>query len=89
VKTLVIACLILLAGCSTVVPVKQTWPTAPASLTEACPPLRTLGTEQRSLRELLMIVIENYSVYYQCSARQDGWRDWYEQQRRIFEAANK
>lgn len=88
-KTLATLVLIMLAGCSTVVPVKQTWPDAPPALMEPCPPLKTLGSEQRSLRELLMIVIENYAVYYQCSNRTQSWQDWYQQQRKIFEAANK
>ena len=79
---------VMLAGCATPVPVKQTWPEVPKSLTEPCPDLKQLSKEQGTLRDLLLVVIENYATYYACASRTQGWQEWYEQQKKIFSEAN-
>jgi hypothetical protein len=83
------ALITMLAGCSTTVPVKQRWPDAPAALQERCPPLKQLDKDQNTLRDLLMVMIDNYAVYYSCAGRAQGWQDWYMEQKKIFEDSNK
>jgi hypothetical protein len=34
-------------------------------------------------------VIENYALYYACASRTQGWQEWYQEQKKIQEQANK
>ncbi len=80
---------IFLAGCTTTVPVKQKWPDVPKELVEKCEALKQADPNKPAITDLLKIVIENYSLYYQCSSKVEGWNEWYIEQKKIFESANK
>ena len=80
---------LMLSGCSVLVPVKQKWPDAPASLQEKCAPLKELGKDQTGLKDLLMVMIDNYAAYYVCAGRTQGWQEWYQEQKKIREQSNK
>lgn len=81
---------LFLAGCgTTAVPVKQKWPDAPKELLEKCEALRKADVSKTAITDLLKTVVENYGLYYQCSAKVEGWQEWYEGQKKIFESANK
>jgi hypothetical protein len=71
------------------VPVKQKWPEVPKELLEKCESLRKADTSKTGITDLLKTVVENYSLYYQCSAKVEGWQEWYDGQKKIFESANK
>lgn len=88
-KLAAVLAVLMLSGCSVLVPVKQKWPEAPASLQEKCAPLKELSKDQTALKDLLMVMIDNYAAYYVCAGRTQGWQDWYTQQRKIFTEANK
>lgn len=88
-KYLILCLALLVTACSTTVPVKQEFPVAPAVLLERCPDLLTIDDGKNSLRDMLKIVIQNYALYYQCAERTHGWQDWYQQQQKIFNGANK
>jgi hypothetical protein len=80
---------ILLSACSTVVPVKQKFPEAPLKLMTKCPDLKTLPNTSIAITDLLRVVVENYSTYYQCAIVADGWQEWYQIQKIISEQATK
>lgn len=82
-KVLIISMLLLLTGCSTVVPVTQKFPQAPEILLQQCPPLKELQ-QDASLIDLTKVVVENYTKYYECSVLLEGWQDWYRKQREIY-----
>jgi len=84
-----IICCILLVGCATTVPVKQQFPVAPEILLEKCPQLLTVDDGKDTLRDILKIVIQNYSTYYQCASKTHGWQEWYQANKKIYEEANK
>lgn len=88
-KTLTLLAVLLLSGCSVLVPVKQKWPEAPVSLQEKCAPLKELSKDQTALKDLLMVMIDNYAAYYVCAGRTQGWQEWYQEQKKIREQANK
>lgn len=88
-KYLVVVAALLLSGCTTVVPVKQQFPVAPTILLERCPDLLQIDDGKNSLRDMLKVVIQNYALYYQCAEKTHGWQDWYTEQKRIFNGANK
>jgi hypothetical protein len=75
----------LITACSTVVPVTQSFPTAPDMLMEKCPELKTIPGERVTIIEFTKTVSENYTTYYQCAGRTDAWIDWYNQQKKIWE----
>lgn len=88
-KKLIILPLFALAGCSiTAVPVAPKFPEAPATLQEKCAELKE-ATEGMSLTEFTKTVVENYVLYHECKVKVEGWNDWYQKQKAIFEAAAK
>ncbi len=88
-KYSILALVFFLSACSTAVPVKQKWPEVPKELLEKCESLRKADTSKTGITDLLKTVVENYSLYYQCSAKVEGWQEWYDGQKKIFESANK
>lgn len=75
--------LLLLSGCSTVVPVTAKFPERP-KYTEACPQLDTVPDNVK-LSGLTTTVTKNYSTYYECAVKVDTWNEWYEINKHIFE----
>ena len=84
-KILILSLIILLAGCSTAVPVKQKFPEAPQVLKERCESLRKIEGDKVAITEMLKVVIHNYSLYYECSTKVEGWQEWYDTQKKIYE----
>jgi len=87
-KYLALFLLILMSGCSTVVPVTVKFPDAPDRIKIRCPQLKTLN-EEAKLSDIAKTVTENYTTYYECAVRNDSWIEWYETQKIIFEKLNK
>ena len=77
---------VLLMGCSTPVPVTPRFPEAPAALKEKCESLRKIEGNQVAITEMLKVVVHNYSLYYECSTKVEGWQEWYETQKKIYES---
>ena len=85
-KKIIIICLALfLTACSTTVPVVAKFPTAPDILMEKCPPLKTIQGEKISIIDYTKVVTENYTLYHECSSKNESWVDWYNKQKAIFE----
>jgi len=85
-------CLILsttiLAGCTTV-PVVVKFPQAPESLLAKCPALTTIANNDTSIIDLTKIVTQNYTTYYECSTKIEGWIEWYNSQKKIFDEVSE
>lgn len=78
--------LLLLAGCSTTVPVTAKFPDAPGNVAmTACPQLQKLN-EDAKLSDISKTVSVNYGTYYECAVKTDAWIEWYQIQKRIFES---
>ena len=85
-KKIIIICLALfLTACSTTVPVVAKFPTAPEILMEKCPPLKTIQGEKISIIDYTKVVTENYTLYHECSSKNESWADWYNKQKAIFD----
>lgn len=76
----------MLAGCSTPTPVKREFPQATKALMESCPDLQKIEGDKVAITELLKTVVNNYSLYYQCANKVDGWKEWYEEQKKIYDS---
>lgn len=76
---------LLLAGCTTVVPVTAKFPEAPGiQSTTACPNLAKLS-EDAKLSDVAKTITVNYTEYYTCAVKLDAWIEWYQKQKIIFE----
>lgn len=84
-----LACL-LLAGCaSTPVPVTQKFPAAVPELMKKCESLKKVEGDKVAITEMLKVIVQNYTLYYECSTKVDGWQDWYNEQKKIYEDVAK
>jgi hypothetical protein len=80
---------LVLAGCTTPVPLAQKFPDVPEVLKEKCPQLQTITTETTVFSEITKTVTKNYTTYYECAVKLDGWIEWYNTQKSIFDKASK
>ena len=84
-KYLVCFFLILMTGCSTVVPVKSKFPDVPERLMVKCPQLEKVS-ETPTLSDVAKTITNNYTTYYECAAKHDAFIEWYNIQKNIFES---
>jgi hypothetical protein len=77
--------LLLLAGCSTTVPVTAKFPEPPKFSLQTCPQLQELK-EGAKLSDVAKTVTINYTTYYDCAVKNDAWVEWYQIQKHIFES---
>ena len=77
--------LLILTGCSTTVPVTAKFPDVPEKLLVKCPQLEKLENEAK-LSDISKTVTNNYTTYYECAIKHDGFVEWYEIQKRISES---
>ena len=76
---------LLLAGCSTTVPVKRTFPDVPEELKMSCPDLKEVPEGTTELSKTLAVVVDNYGQYKECQLKVDLWTEWYTKQKEIFD----
>lgn len=78
-----------LSGCSLFqkqpVPIVPTFPSATPELMKKCDDLKTIEGDKVLITDMLKIIVQNYTLYYECSTKVDGWQDWYNQQKKIYE----
>lgn len=76
---------LLLAGCSTTVPVTAQFPELPEKLQGRCPQLQSLADDAK-LSDVAKTVTNNYSTYYDCAVKHDAIVEWYQIQKKLFES---
>jgi hypothetical protein len=81
-KYIICFSLVLLTGCS-VVPVKANFPDVPERLMVKCPQLEKVS-ETPTLSDVAKTVTNNYTSYYECAVKHDGFVEWYNIQKEIF-----
>jgi hypothetical protein len=84
-RLLAILLLLVLSGCQSLIPAQRKFPEAPTVLMDPCPQLKKMPEDSTSLKDMLGVVIENYSTYYQCSNKTQSWQEWYIRQKEVFE----
>lgn len=87
-----VSCLMILSGCMTV-PVKTEFPTAPSELLQTPPMLQTVRSDNSTtdvkLSDFIQIVVNNYNTYYAEREIILAWQQWYSENKKIFDDANK
>lgn len=76
--------LLLLAGCSTTVPVTVNFPEAPGRILVKCPNLEKLKDDPK-ISDISKTITVNYTTYYECVVKHDAFIEWYQIQKHIFE----
>lgn len=84
-RMLILTLALLIAGCSTSVPVKRKFPEAPSAIMQKCPQLDKLK-EDAKLSDVAKSVSNNYTLYYECAVKTDSWIEWYTVQKEIFDS---
>ena len=83
---------VFIASCAMIerfMPAKPKFPDAIKELQQPCPELKTIEGNQVAITELLKAVVNNYTLYYDCSMKNEGWNKWYVEQKRIYENGGK
>ena len=75
----------LLTGCLKAIPVKMSFPDAPAEMKTACPGLKEVK-EDAQMSDILQIVSSNYATYHECKNKVDAWIEWHKLQKEINES---
>jgi hypothetical protein len=91
VKNILLFCVVslFLVGCTTTVPVTAKFPEAPEILLVDCDKLDKIGKDKVLFSEFLKTVVGNYNKYHMCAAQNSAWKEWYKQQKEIFDNINK
>jgi hypothetical protein len=79
---------LITTGCSTA-PVVAKFPGVPEKLLEKCPQLQTIELGDTSIVDLTKIVTKNYTAYYECGTKLEGWIEWYNSQKKIFDEVSE
>ena len=85
---LVLLVTVFLSGCglfTKFLPAKPKFPEPIPELTQPCPDLKQIEGDKVAITDLLKAVVQNYNLYYQCSLKNDGWNDWYNKQKEIYD----
>jgi N-dimethylarginine dimethylaminohydrolase len=80
-KYIILLMPLFLTGCFSV-PVKMSFPDAPAEMKVACPDLKQVK-ENAEMSDVLEVVATNYSNYHECKNKVDAWVEWHKQQKQI------
>lgn len=92
-KKIILISVLFLSGCGSLfkqpVPVAQKFPDAVPELMKKCEELMTIEGDKIPITELFKVIVQNYSLYYQCSNKVDGWQEWYLEQKKIYESTTK
>lgn len=73
---------LLLTACS-YVPVSQSFPSVPESLTQPCQNLKEIPISTTKLSDVLSVVTTNYALYHDCRVEVESWNEWYNTQKKI------
>ena len=86
-KYVILISALVLSGCAWFkqpVPVVPKFPDATPELMKKCEELMTIEGDKVAITELLKTVVNNYSLYYQCSNKVEGWQEWYDKQKKLY-----
>jgi len=87
-RILLILLALTVSGCGIFgkpVPVKPKFPEAAPELLKQCEELKKIEGDKVAITDMLKIIVHNYQLYYQCSTKVEGWQEWYNKQKEIYE----
>ena len=88
-KILIVLLATILVGCGGTNPVKPPFPDAASQLAKSCEPLTKLPdvTSEHvvKLSDVSKTVSANYDKANKCAILVDGWKEWYAEQKKIYD----
>lgn len=87
-RMLVLILALTISGCGMFkqpVPIVPKFPDATPELLKKCEELKIVEGDKVAITELLKTVVNNYTLYYECSTKVEGWQEWYNNQKKVFE----
>jgi hypothetical protein len=81
--------ILLLAGCSVAVPVKQKFPEVPPELMQPAADLNKVPEDTKNISEIIKNTADNSQSYYEIRIKLQAWQEWYAEQKKIFDEVNK
>lgn len=91
-RLLIIALILSLSGCSLLPRLTAAKPKFPDPYTDGatgqipqCSDLKQVPSGTTSMSEIFKLIVENYTLYYQCSNKVDGWSEWYGRMKKEYE----
>jgi hypothetical protein len=51
-----------------------------------CEDLKQIPADVNNLSAVFKIMVDNYTLYWQCSNQVDGWNEWYNEQKKIYDS---
>ena len=79
---------LLLVGCAGQ-KVLPKFPDVPMQLKEPCPEILLIDQNETKFSKVLETITINYGNYNICSAKNDAWLMWYNEQKSIYERIEK
>lgn len=83
-RLLILGAVLFLSACYTA-PVKQQFPPVAPELLKKCEDLKKIEGDAVTITEMLKTIVHNYTLYHECSTKVEGWQDWYNSQKKIYE----
>lgn len=91
-KSFLIIILIFLTGC-TQIPIKPDFPPPYLDLSTnempICGDLKIIPPDVNNLSAVFKIATENYTNYWLCANKVEGWKQWYTDQKKKYESSEK
>jgi hypothetical protein len=91
-KIILVALAFSLSGCGMFTKLTAAKPEFPGPYIDAkteqmpkCEELKQIPSGTNSLSEVFKLIVDNYTLYYQCSNKVDGWAEWYERVKKEYD----
>jgi hypothetical protein len=83
-KLLIVLVTVMITGCVTVPPEYPKFPAVPDEIKTVCPALREIEPTTK-LSDVVKSVVDNYGTYHECRIQIEGWIEWYNTQKEIYD----
>jgi starvation-inducible outer membrane lipoprotein len=83
-KLLIVLATLMITGCVTVPPEYPKFPAVPDEIKTVCPALREIEPTTK-LSDVVKSVVDNYGTYHECRIQIEGWIEWYNTQKEIYD----
>ena len=91
-KLILIGLIFTLQGCSLLPKLTSAKPNFPEPYIDSatnqmpkCEELKQVPADTNTMTEVFKIIVDNYTLYYQCSNKVDGWAEWYDKVKKTYD----
>jgi PBP1b-binding outer membrane lipoprotein LpoB len=92
-KIVILLLTLMLSGCSMMPKLTSAKPKFPEPFVDnatqkmpQCEDLKQIPADVNNLSEVFKVIVDNYTLYWKCSNQVDGWNEWYNEQKKIYDS---